>query len=210
MIFKKNRCTNCGKKVKGNYNFCPHCGFPLKINEKDWGLLGKKEIKEQTPLKPELFSGFGSGILNKMIGNAMKLIEKEMQKNPQTNPPPNSKVKIMINGKEINSIQQNPERKNTKFLPIQFSKENLDKWLKLKKKEPVSNLKRLDNKIKYELEIPGVKSIKDISIVKLENSLEVKAIGKDSAYTKIIPINLPLRKYTLLKGKLTLELDASL
>lgn len=207
---KRKKCANCGKKIKGNYNFCPNCGFPLKINEKDWGLLGKKEIKEQTPIKPELFSGFGSGMLNKMIGNAMKLIEKEMQKGPQKNPFPNSKLKIMINGKEIKPIQQNPEKKNTKFLPIEFSKENLKKWSKLNKKEPASNLKRLDDKVQYELEIPGVESIKDISIIKLENSLEVKAIGKNTAYTKTIPINLPLKKYSLLKGKLTLELDASL
>ena len=209
-MIKRKKCPNCGKKLKENYNFCPNCGLPLKINEKDWGLLGKKEIKEQKPLKPEFFSGFGSGMLNKMIGNAMKLIEKEMQKGPQTNPPPNSKLKIMINGKEIKPIQQNPEKKNTKFLPVEFSKENLKKWSKLNKKEPASNLKRLDDKVQYELEIPGVESIKDISIIKLENSLEIKAIGKNSAYTKIIPINLPLKKYSLLKGKLTLELDASL
>jgi len=209
-MIKRKKCPNCGKKLKENYNFCPNCGLPLKINEKDWGLLGKKEIKEQKPLKPEFFSGFGSGMLNKMIGNAMKLIEKEMQKGPQTNPPPNSKLKIMINGKEIKPIQQNPEKKNTKFLPVEFSKENLKKWSKLNKKEPASNLKRLDDKVQYELEIPGVESIKDISIIKLENSLEIKAIGKNSAYTKIIPINLPLRKYSLLKGKLILELDASL
>lgn len=210
MISKKNKCVNCGKKIKGNYNFCPHCGFPIKINEKDWGILGKKEIKQQDPIKSEIFSGFGSGILNKMIGNAMKLLEKEMQRTSQNNPFPNSKLRIMINGKEIKPIQQNPQEKNEKFLPIEFSKENLEKWSKLEKKEPSSKLKRLDNKIQYELYVPGVKSIKDISIVKLENSFEIKAIAKNLAYTKIVPINLPLRKYTLIKEKLTLELDASL
>jgi hypothetical protein len=58
--------------------------------------------------------------------------------------------------------------------------------------------------------MPGVETIKDISIIKLEKSLEITAISKENAYVKIIPIDMPLKKFTLLKGKLTLELDASM
>ena len=42
------------------------------------------------------------------------------------------------------------------------------------------------------------------------NSAYIKSIAKESAYVKIIPIDMPLKKFTLLKGKLILELDASM
>ena len=53
--------------------------------------------------------------------------------------------------------------------------------------------------------MPGIKSIKDISIIKLENSIELKAISKNKAYFKLIPINLPITNYGILKERLILE-----
>lgn len=208
-IRKSKKCANCGEKLKDSYSFCPNCGMPTGNQQKNYGILGKREIKGQTPMQPEIFSGIGSGIFNKMLGSAMKMLEKEMQKEMSQSPLNNSRVKVMINGKEINP-QNKDEKGSKKFLPIEFSKENLNKWTKLEKTEPISNLKRVDDKIEYEIEVPGVESIKDVSIVKLENSLEVKALAKKTAYVKTVPINLPLKKYSLLKGKLILELDASL
>ena len=54
--------------------------------------------------------------------------------------------------------------------------------------------------------MPEVKSFKDILINKLENSIEIKAIGKTKAYFKIIPINMPIVSQNLSQGKLVLEL----
>lgn len=54
--------------------------------------------------------------------------------------------------------------------------------------------------------MPEVKSFKDILINKLENSIEIKAIGKTKAYFKIIPINIPIISQRLFQGKLILEL----
>ncbi len=64
------------------------------------------------------------------------------------------------------------------------------------------------DKVIYEIEMPEVKSMKDISIVKLENSIEIKAVSKKKAYIKLIPINMPITNYQLEKGKLILELEA--
>ena len=52
------------------------------------------------------------------------------------------------------------------------------------------------------------KTKKYISIVKLENSIEIKAVSKKKAYIKLIPINMPITNYQLEKGKLILELEA--
>ncbi len=208
----KIKCRVCGENVKSGHNFCPNCGTQLGSNSNKWGLLGKNDMSPAE--KPGLFESFGDKIINKMIAGTFKMLEKEMTKdfqnaqNPQKLPFGN--MRLIINGKEVTPSQDKQPKKdsNVKFLPIEFSDENLERWKKLKKKEPKSKLKRVDDKIEYEVEIPGVKSIKDISIIKLENSLEIKAVGEKEGYLKRIPIDLPLKKYSLLKGILTLEMDA--
>lgn len=215
-MFNKKKCENCDEKIKKSYNFCPSCGVQIKEPSKDWGMLGKKDKKEKNQELNLFGGGLTGGIMNKMIGNAMKMIEKEMAKE-LNQPMPKTNMKLMINGKEINPNTLQPiedksqnKKENTKILPIEFENDNLEKWAKLKKEEPQTTLKRIDDKVQYEMHVPEVTSIKDISIVKLEKGIEVKAVGKEKAYQKTIKIDLPLKKYTLLKGKLTLELDASM
>jgi len=193
------KCKNCNKKIKKNYSFCPSCGAKIQENEKDYGLLGKFDFEKKE--KNSFLGGISDKIMMKMIGNAKNI--------------DSPKLKLMINGKEIFNNNQNNSKnkkqskeKNTKKLPIEFSKDNLKKWAKLDKKEPQTNLKRLGDKIYYEINIPGVESIKDISIINLEKSLEVRAISKKIAYQKNIPVDIPLTKYTLLREKLILEMLA--
>ena len=76
----------------------------------------------------------------------------------------------------------------------------------LPKKEPKTILKRLGDKIIYEIEMPEVKSLNDVLINYLENSIEIKAIGESAIYSKIIPINMPITNQELSEGKLILEL----
>lgn len=205
----KNKCNNCNEKIKKSYSFCPNCGNPLNSSKKEYGMLGKNDsIENQMPKITG--GGLMGNMMNKMIGNAMKMLEQEMNKElGDMEKQPKTKIKLMVNGKEIKPMEEFSEKKeNTKILPIDFSEDNLKKWKKFEKKEPKSKLKRIDNKIQYEIEMPEVNSIKDVSIIKLENSLEVRAIGKKTSYLKNISIDLPLKKYSLLKGILTLELDA--
>ncbi|MBS3084348.1 zinc ribbon domain-containing protein [Candidatus Pacearchaeota archaeon] len=205
-MLKRKKCNVCGEGVKKSQNFCPNCGTQLKDYQEKWGMLGRNDIEGE---KPGFIEGIGDKIINKMISSTFKMLENEMGKGFAGNQRlPQGKMKIMINGKEI-SPEIKPQKKdsNVKFLPIEFSNENLERWKKINKKEPKSKLKRVEDKIEYEVEIPGVKSIKDISIIKLENSLEIKAVGDKTGYLKRIPIDLPLKKYSLVKGILTLELD---
>ena len=96
-----------------------------------------------------------------------------------------------------------------KISTINLPQGNLKKATNIAKEEPLTSIKRLSDKVIYEIEIPGVKSIEDISITKLENSIEIKALAKDRLYFKLIPINLPITNYNLSKGKLVLELATS-
>jgi hypothetical protein len=210
-MFKKIKCKKCGEKVKTSFNFCPNCNFPLKKETKkeDYGILGKNDV-EENPMQNSLFGGFGEGMLNKMLGSAMKMLEKEMQKemNQPKSGAPKSNMRLMINGKEIdlNGMQKKePKKVIQKNLKVNMSKESAEKFSKLPKKEPKTNVTRLPDKIVYELNIPEIQSLEDVSILQLEKSIEVKAISKNNSYAKIIQIGLPVIGYGITKENLFLE-----
>jgi HSP20 family molecular chaperone IbpA len=220
-MFKKKKCKRCGKNASDKYDFCPHCGNNLTNNsQEDFGLLGKTDSFFP---ENEIQLPFG---LNKMFNSLMKNLTQELNKelqkeqNPKQNKANARGVSIRISTAgnqppmiEIDSFG-NPQRNNQpqekkvqKVMPQKvLSNENLKKISGLPKKEPKTNLTRLSDKIIYEIDIPGVKSLDDVSIIKLENSIEIKALTKDKVYAKLIPISLPITNYLLEKGKLVLEL----
>jgi HSP20 family molecular chaperone IbpA len=213
-MFKKKTCKKCGEKISDKFNFCPKCGAYLAGKEEDWGMLGKDDsLPEQDPLANSLFGGISGKMLNKMLGSAMKMLEKELKEEMKT---PRTNFELYVNGKRIApeniKVTKKPLQKpvkepvKKKFHPNIFSQETLKKFSDLPKQEPETNVRRLSNKVIYEVDIPGVTSIKDILINKLENSIEIKALAKDKAYKKLIPIDLPLRRYKLDGQKLVLEL----
>jgi len=208
----KKKCKKCGEKVNSKHRFCSNCGTHLKkASQEDWGMLGKNDFQEQDPLSNSLLDGFTGNMFNKMIGSAMKMLEKEMKKEmSRENMQPKTNVRLMINGKEIDLKNVNQPKKIEKKEKLldDFSKKSLKRFSELPKKEPKTNVKRFSNTVIYEINIPGVKSLEDLSIVKLENSIEIKAVAKDKAYFKLIPVNLPILDYELERGKLILELEA--
>ncbi len=216
MFYKKN-CQRCGKKAGKKDNFCSNCGLPLKreSNRKDFGILGESDsFNEADIFSNSLMGGIGGGFMNKMISQTMKMIEKEMEKAnsiSDKNNLPKTKIKLMINGKEINledGTQKQPGSKKEKQPDMKlkhFSNEQIKKFSKLTKKEPKTELKRISDKLIYEVKIPGVESPENISITPLENSIELKALGNEKAYYKLIPLNIPIVGYEFSKGLLILE-----
>lgn len=213
-MFKKNKCKRCGEKLKKKYQFCPTCGSRVSsFNEKDFGLLGTSDFVN---LSNELHLPFG---FNKLLNSLMKNLEVEMKEIPFDSSLPLDKktgISISISSKGDNkpqvkisnssNSQKNAEKIKEKFKTPYFNQEQILQFSKLEKQEPKTNIRRLSNKMLYEIYLPHVKSLKDISINQLESSLEIKAISKKIGYTKIIPINLPLKEYSFSKGKLVLEL----
>ena len=213
-MFNKKLCKKCRNKINSKYEFCPYCGDPISENtEENWGMLGKDDnVNKQKQFSNSIFGGISGSIINKMLGGVMKMLEKEMKKEIKETPKLKTNFRLMINGKEINldNLQNkltNEKRQEIKEIPSKnLPQKNLKKFSTLPKQEPLTNIRRLGDNVIYEINIPGVESIKDISILKLEKSIEIKAITKDKAYSKIIPINLPITNYNLSKGKLILEL----
>ena len=209
-MFKKRTCKKCSKKISKNYRFCPYCGSTDdNFDDKGWGILGKDDLIPQDNF--QLPPGFNM-IFNSLMKNLGKQLNSMVDK-PQKNSDRGIRkegisISISTSGNNPARIKVNSlgdTKQQIKKIPGQFSKESSKKFAELSKKEPKTNIRRLSNKVIYDIEIPDVKSLKDISIIKLESSIEIKAIGKNHAYSKQIPINLPIINYIFSKEKLTLE-----
>ncbi len=203
-MLNKKSCKKCKEKLSGKFNFCPNCGTPLYRKE-EWGMLGKNDFDDSK----EVFEGMGGGMLGRMLNSTLKMLEKEMKKEGgRIQPQPNSNFKLMINGKEVKlNNQQSPKpKKEPKKKTLRFfDEEKLSKFSSLPREEAKTNLKRLGNKILYEIYMPGLKSIEDVQIVALESSIEIKAISDKKAYYKFIPFNMEIVSQNIEKGKLILE-----
>ena len=211
-MFNKISCKKCGNRVSKKHRFCFICGSKMNnYKEEDWGMLGKTDSFEKEIFQDSFFGGFGGRMLNNMIGTTMKMLEKEMQKEMKNiEKTPKSNIRLMINGREIKfgGPQMQRKKESSRRIPrSEFKEERLKVFSELPKEEPKTNLKRFGDKIIYELDMPETKSFNDILINKLENSIEIKAIGKTKAYVKLIPINMPIINQKLMRGKLILELQ---
>lgn len=231
-MFGKKKCRRCGEKVSDSFNYCPYCKNPLKeeSDDKDWGILGKNDFIDQEGinLPVGLNSLFNSLVKN--LNKQMKEFEQQKEKPPvqkeqkvtkkaggisisistSGDKPPEIKVRSFGNSPEYagenleSNIMEGTEEKK-----IELPSSDLRKFSRLPKKEPATNIRRFSNKVVYEIKLPGVKTVDDLSIRQLENSIEIKAAADKKLFYKIIPINLPIKKYDLSKGILTLELDSA-
>lgn len=222
-MFKKKKCKNCREKINNSYNFCPYCKAPIRDifeDDKEWGILGRNDFSPYDEVKlPMGFNTLFNTILkslNKQFNNVENMENKS--KKPRVkkggvsisihttgNKPPEIKISSFGNLPEFKEGEKQI-KKRVKELKLPMS--DPKKFTGLPKEEPKTNIRRFSNKIVYEINMPGVKSIKDISLIQLENSIEIKALAKNKVYYKIIPINLPVKNYNLSKEKLVLELEA--
>ena len=227
-MFKKRKCPHCNEKISDSFNFCPYCRAPIEEDTSDWGMLGKNDL---SPADEEFRLPFGFNMLFNTFNSLMKSFDnqfkelKKLEKIETEKPSNKSTVKkggisisISTSGNKPPEIKissfGNLPKKVAKNEPLKINQRptlpsgNPKKFLGLPKQEPETNIRRLSDRIIYEVKLPGVKSLENISIVQLENSIEIKALAKDKVFSKIIPMGLPIRDYSLAKGKLTLELDA--
>ncbi len=216
-MFNKKVCGRCGKSLKQSYDFCPFCGNMLEKKDEDFGMLGKSDLIDENVLNGfQIPSGFNN-ILNSLLRNLDKQFKDADKKQPQNLPGQGISISISTNmGAAPQTFNFNPSEKEKKKKKSEdlkkmffnnLNSEKLKKFSKLPRTEPKTNIRRLSNKVIYEVNLPGVKSVKDISIMPLEKSMELRAISDKKAYTKSIPINLPISNYKLSKGKFVLELD---
>lgn len=213
---KQRKCENCSSYTDKKYSFCPHCGnsfIDLEKERADFGLLGKNGGEEEMPFPVSDFGFFGkamSSMLNslmkdfdKEVREQEKLDEREMQ-NTEIRSFPNG-VKIKITG-PIMKKQRIMKKENEVLNNYQdIGEEQIKKMSSLPREKAKANVKRLGNKVIYELSTPGVLSPQDVFVSKLESGYEIKVIGSKKIYINTLPINLPLNRYAIAKDKLLVE-----
>ena len=213
MLNKK--CSNCNSKLDKNFEFCPFCGAPRENVSENYGLLGKNDNTmdlQKTPIN--MNNSFLDKIMNAALNNAMKIIDQEIKRETQTKnkDPINSNFQLYINGKKIPLQQERTIQKKEDKEIVQtkeVSQETIERSYNLPRKQAETKLVRLKDKVMYEIEAPGLKSLQDVLINKLENSFEVKIYTDKAVLIKTLPIKLKLQQYSISKDKLTLEFKTS-
>jgi hypothetical protein len=223
MFGRKQTCQKCNNKTSKKHDFCPYCGFgfrqddPLFVPSFNFGFPFNSIIKQ----------------LEKQIEKQMKDIDQQMpsfaEEDGKQAPGQSPKPKVMTEGLSISisnaggqpvirvsnlgqGSDSQVQNKAQRTQPVKeslpknkLSEAQIEQLSKLPKEEPQTSVRRLTDRIIYEIDMPGVEE-KNVWITKLHNSIEIKALGKDKAYFKLIPIALPILKSQLSEGKLMLEL----
>ena len=221
-------CPFCGNPQKQkDYGFL---GESDNINELD-------KMFNNSFADKSMDGSFMDKIFSGTLNSAMKIVEKEMRQmngedgkmresladNPNSNV--RSHFELFINGKKVNlpgniagvTIENMPSgvipaktERQTKARMPKISEEILKKASKLPRKEAKSRISRTADKVIYELETPGINSLNEVLINKLESSIEIKAFTDKVVFTKNLPVKLPLMQYGInpSEGKLVLEFKA--
>lgn len=211
-MFSSKKCLRCEGKLKEEFSFCPFCGLDLRNPEADmkkFGMLGKNDSVIGTPLMGGGAIGL-PGDFNTIFSQVMKMMEHQLKHintekldfgdfKPEVRRLPNGfQIRIGPNA-------QLPKKKEEDLKPRTISEEQRERMVKLPKGEAKTNVRRLSDKVVYELNMPGVSDVNDIFVSKVESGYEIKALGEKKIYRNSLQVDLPLKKYFVKNNLVTLE-----
>jgi len=205
-MFKREKCPKCNASVKERFSFCPTCGRDLrnpKKDEREFGLLGKNNV-EQFPMIGGGGLGISDKIIEKLLNNLMKNMPDMMKNFEKQFEQMNSEVEEIPNGIRIKFGNKPVKKQPSKKVITQHQ---INKMVGKPRVEAKTNVRRLSDKIVYEMKAPGIEDVNDVFVSKLENGYEVKAIGKKKVYVNNLPINLPLKGYRVDESGLSVEFN---
>lgn len=144
--------------------------------------------------------------LDKIMGGLLKQLERELfNANKEGNGFPRG-LNIKIQTGNPNQLKMTEQKPVQKTQTPNISEEEIHRRLSLPKQEAESKVKRLSDKIIYEIEAPGIKKKEDIIITKLEQGFEIKVYTKDYCYIKTIPLQIEIIGFAIKDDKLIVEL----
>ena len=210
-MFKK-KCHSCNEKIERKFRYCPWCGVPLKAksSQEDFGMIGNNNELQMQQAVNDIKLPFG---FNGIFSTLMKQIEKEMSNmdNPQGTKPKGFKIQFSTGMPKMQqSMNQMPEQTQLVNSIDTFNEkvpeDERERRVKLKQVPAKSTIRRLPEGLIYEIETPGVIAKKDITLTKLEQSLELKAFSKDKCYVKKLPSKVEILGMAIKGGKIFLRL----
>jgi HSP20 family molecular chaperone IbpA len=186
-MFESRRCRNCGRGLKKDWVVCPYCGEevePKKPYARQFDLLEDIEREFERIDKmfgPSFFKFPKIDIRTPFRGGGISITIRS-----GTGMKPQIDVKTSGDYKKLE-----PEIKRR--LGVREGIEEIEEEKPKRKppritEEPETTIQRTGNVETIKIKLPDVKSLDDIEIKKLEQSLEVKAFVGDKVYFKLIPI----------------------
>ena len=207
---KDVKCNNCNSSLNNKFNFCPYCGNPTRDERKETrelGFLGRDDFPRAKDIQSNMQNfGITDKILNSLMNQVMKSFGN-MQNIKDINQE-NAKIEQIPNGIKISlgiPQQAKPRKERTQLIKKEITEEQMKKLSALPRTAAKTKIKRLSDKVIYELAAPGIESPNDVFISKLENGYEIKAIGKKKIYTNSLSIDLPIRGFSLTDNKILVE-----
>ena len=226
MFGKKQVCPRCGNKSSKKYNFCPHCGNNFKSSEGEFfepsfnlgfpfnaifKQLEKQIDKQFKEMDKELpsFIDEEKKVSKQAREQAPKIAEGISISISSSGGQPVIRVRNLGDqAAQAQRVQNVRQPIKEKIPQPKLTKAQLEQMSKLPKEEPSTHVRRMSDRIIYEIDMPGVEK-ENVIISRLQNSIEIKAFAKDKAFFKLIPISLPIISSKLSEGKLVLELKPS-
>ena len=202
----KRKCSGCGEKIERKFHYCPWCGKAPKAQSErtNYGMLGREDHIAGNQMASELKLPFGVG---KILDSLMKQIEREIGNMDNVSQTPKG-IKIKVSRGmpgQMMPRKMAPKVEAPKLPEIEVSDKEQSRRAGLPKVEAKSRIKRIGDEIIYELEVPGIKSEKDLEFSRVEGGIEVRAYTKDFSYTKVLPIRLEGLNFSTKKDKVILE-----
>jgi hypothetical protein len=202
----KKKCPSCAKKIERKFNFCPYCGrsFRAASEQEDYGFLGLDDAI--MPGANEQALPFGMG---RIVESLVKQLEKQMEgmdfQEMGAAPPRGIKIRVSAGKPQMKQVIRTTSPSGN-VEAFEVPAEEIERRLGLPRTEANSKVRRLADRIIYEIEAPGIKSKKDVSLIELASGLEVRVYSRDKCYVKVIPFKVEVIEYHIEKDKLFLEL----
>ena len=205
------KCPRCGSEVEKGWKYCPSCGETLQNGGFfNIGRIFDRFQKMQEEISKSMEKDFEVFDLSPAFGKPLKKSARgfTIRITRAGNNEPKISVKTFgdVDKETVRDemkgmagdmgMQKSPEPKEEKPLPVPKYTE-----------EPQAHVKHIESGVLVEIDVPGVKSEKDVRVTELESSVEVRAIAGDKAYFKILtkPEDYRITRKELEKGKLVIE-----
>lgn len=221
------KCPNCKNEIERRWNYCPGCGarfrrdFFSSVFDRMFSSMNK-DIRQMDRLMEKNMEALDLSPFFRQIrptdlrqanprGSGFTIRIKRSNNSPPS-------VSVRTFGSVDRERVQKQVREHLGRLgltrtkgpekPLTRAKPPEPKALKPKSiHEPRTEVKTLGSRVLVKLEMPGVKTPRDIQIRELESSLEIRARAEDRAYFKILtkPGRFRLAKRGFSEGVLKLE-----
>lgn len=203
------KCPSCNKPMKDEWKFCPDCGYKKKEGFFDSVFSRfRREMEEMNRSSEKEFETFDISDMMRMPGSKGFRIKIVSGSGMQP------KVEVQSTGdidkKELERQLQSMGVRIEMKKPVASKSPSKPKIEPMKMpditEEPETTVKRAETKVLVEMKLPGVDD-KGLRIQEFESSIEVRAIGKEKAFFKIVtkPENASILRKEFKNGTLILE-----